>query len=240
MPTFGLKGLLRWLLLGWRQAVFSVLAVYAVATMIFLGLGGATPESSMAAMEEEIVATARGTDSNDGDSSGADVSQTGSCDEIDPAALLASAAGPAENVHAITFNTLDLEPASLSVYAGCPLIVNFFASWCVPCVTEMPDIEQFWNLHGSQVAVVGLAVEDVEPARLIVAETGVTYPIGIDESDLLIELGGLGMPTTVFVSADGELLQSHSGILTFEDLVSKASEHFGLDDYFEANGEAGQ
>ncbi len=235
MPTSGSKGFLRWLLLGWRQATFSVLAVYTVAAVIFLGLGGASPESSMDVMEEEIVAAASA-------SSGVSeiVSQAGSCDEIDPTALLASATNSDEAVHAITFNTLNLEPASLSGYAGCPLIINFFASWCVPCVTEMPDIEQFWNTHGSQVAVVGLAVEDVEPARAIVAETGVTYSIGLDESDLLIELGGLGMPTTVFVSAEGELLQSHSGILTFDDLVSRANEHFDLDDYFEANDGAEQ
>ena len=160
-----------------------------------------------------------------------DVASAPACNEIDPAAAPSdltartAAAGP---VHQIKFNTLDDEPASLGAYAGCPLVVNFFASWCVPCVTEMPEFEQFWSAHGEHVAVVGLAVERAEPARAIVAETGVTYPAGVDDSDLLGELGGVAMPTTVFVSPGGEILLSRSGILTLDALTERAAELFAL------------
>ena len=244
----GIAALLHWLVQGWRQATFSVLAVYAVAAVVFLVLGGGSPESSMADMEQEIVAAANdaqaandgqadndaqagnnGQAGNDGQTTSAAVED---CDQIDPLVLdgniIESTGQQNENVHQITFNTLADNPAALSAYAGCPLVINFFASWCVPCVTEMPEFEQFWNQYGEQVAVIGLAVEQAEPAREIVAETGVTYLVGLDENDLFIELGGLGMPTTVFVSAEGVRLNSHSGILTFDDLVERANEHFDL------------
>ena len=132
-------------------------------------------------------------------------------------------------VHALGFVTLEEQPAAFAGYAGCPLIVNFFASWCAPCVTEMPDFERFWNTHGAQVAVLGLAANDrLEDAIATVVDRGVTYPTGLDEGELFIDFGGLGMPTTVFVSPQGEILETHSGLLTLEDITTRAEEHFGL------------
>ena len=132
-------------------------------------------------------------------------------------------------VHALGFVTLEEQPATFAGYAGCPLIVNFFASWCVPCVTEMPDFERFWNAHGAQVAVLGLAANDrLEDAIAMVADRGVTYRAGLDEGELFIDFGGLGMPTTVFVSPEGQILETHSGLLTLDDITARAEEHFGL------------
>ena len=132
-------------------------------------------------------------------------------------------------VHALGFATLDEQPASFAGYLGCPLVVNFFASWCVPCVTEMPDFERFWNAHGDSVAVLGLAANDrLEDAIETVAERGVTYPTGLDEGELFIDFGGLGMPTTVFISPVGEILDTHSGLLTLDDLTNRAKEYFGI------------
>ena len=149
------------------------------------------------------------------------------CNDIDPAEH--SADPSLADVHALGFVTLDEQPAAFAGYAGCPLIVNFFASWCVPCVTEMPDFERFWNQHGAQVAVLGLAANDrLEDAIATVAERGVTYPTGLDEGELFIDFGGLGMPTTVFVSPEGQILDTHSGLLTLNDITTRAQEHFGL------------
>ena len=149
------------------------------------------------------------------------------CSDIDPAEH--SVDSSLADVHALGFVTLDEQPAAFSGYAGCPLIVNFFASWCVPCIIEMPDFERFWNEHGARVAVLGLAANDrLEDAIATVAERGVTYPTGLDEGELFIDFGGLGMPTTVFVSPEGQILETHSGLLTLEDITTRAQEHFGL------------
>ena len=228
---------------GWRGWLFALLGVYVVGAAVFLIAGGARPAmTSLVAMEEEV---------ESGESDVAQVpANTASATSTDAAAAPESAAEPEpvpapacgdirpvehdvdpglSGVHALGFVTLDEEPAAFSGYVGCPLIVNFFASWCVPCVTEMPDFERFWNAHGTTVAVLGLAANDrLEDAIETVAERGVTYPTGLDEGELFIDFGGLGMPTTVFVSAEGEILETHSGLLTLDDITTRAEEHFGL------------
>lgn len=124
------------------------------------------------------------------------------------------------------FSTFDGEGRSLSVFAGRPLIVNFFASWCKPCVKEMPDFEKLHGSHGDRLNILGLAVEGVRPAREIVESTGITYSVGLDKHDLLAELGGFAMPTTVFISKEGRLLESHSGVLDYSGLVVRVEELF--------------
>lgn len=202
---------------GWRGGLFSLLGLYALAATVFLIAGGARPAmTSLVAMEAEVE---RG--------EAAASAPPPACDDIDP---VEHDVDPGlTGVHALGFVTLEEQPAAFAGYAGCPLIVNFFASWCVPCVTEMPDFERFWNTHGAQVAVLGLAANDrLEDAITTVADRGVTYPTGLDEGELFIDFGGLGMPTTVFVSPQGEILETHSGLLTLNDITTRAEEHFGL------------
>jgi len=129
-------------------------------------------------------------------------------------------------IHEVQFETLLGDQATLASYAGQPLIINFFASTCAPCVQEMPDLQRFHQSHGAEVSLIGLAVEGARPALGIVAETGVTYDTGLAPGDLLVDLGGYGMPTTVFISESGEILQSHTGLLTYDQLVAKADELF--------------
>ncbi len=224
---------------GWRGWLFALLGAYVVGAAVFLIAGGARPAmTSLVAMEEEVEAGE--TDVVQGPATTASATPTVVAAAAESESEPAPACGdvrPVEHdvdpgltgVHALGFVTLDEEPAAFSGYAGCPLIVNFFASWCVPCVTEMPDFERFWNAHGTTVAVLGLAANDrLEDAIETVAERGVTYPTGLDEGELFIDFGGLGMPTTVFVSPEGEILETHSGLLTLDDITTQAEEHFGL------------
>ena len=132
-----------------------------------------------------------------------------------------------DGLYSLEFTTIDGLRTSLGHYAGAPLIVNFFASWCVPCVEEMPDFQRLHESRGEQFQILGLAVEGERPARRIVESTGVTYPIGLDDRDLLVQLGGVAMPTTVFISDQGELLESHSGVLDYSKLIDRIEELFG-------------
>ena len=123
-----------------------------------------------------------------------------------------------------TFETFAGETASLEDYAGRPVVVNFWASWCPSCVAEMsaaflPAQQQL----GEQVAFLGMNIAD-ERSRAVelVAETGVLFDLAEDPAgDLYTALGGLGMPFTVFVSADGQVLDVHNGPLTEGQLVDK-------------------
>jgi cytochrome c biogenesis protein CcmG, thiol:disulfide interchange protein DsbE len=95
---------------------------------------------------------------------------------------------------------------------GRPALINFFARSCVPCVTEMPDLEAVHQEFGDDVAFVGLSYqESVEDAQDLVDRTGVTYEIGRDPSgEIITAYEGFGLPTTIFVTADGTITNAYT------------------------------
>ena len=95
--------------------------------------------------------------------------------------------------------------------AGRPALINFFYNGCVPCVVEMPDLEDAFETYGDQVAFLGLSsAESVRAGRELVERTGVTYDIGRDpDGDIITAFAGGGYPTTVFIAADGTITTSH-------------------------------
>ncbi len=124
------------------------------------------------------------------------------------------------------YTTFGGEEASVADYAGTPMVVNFFASWCVPCVREMPAFEQVHQDLGDQVAFVGVNVQDSETeGQAIVDDTGITYDVGRDpDGSLLASFGGVAMPTTVLVDADGTIVRVLSGATTAEELRAAIDE----------------
>ncbi len=134
----------------------------------------------------------------------------------------------------LTLTTLDGEAFVLADLVGTPTVVNFFASWCAPCLAEMPDFEEVHQASDDSVRFVGVNTRetDVAAARRVVETTGVTYPIllGDDggEGSLYRHVTALGvMPTTAFVDADGTVVDVHAGVLTASDLQARIEELFG-------------
>ena len=115
-------------------------------------------------------------------------------------------AAPAFTLDAVEKGKPDI---SLSDFAGKPVVLNFFGSWCAPCLRELPDFQAVYERYEGEVAFLGIAVEDTRKgAADILEKTGVTYPAAFDvESETLIDYAIRGMPTTVFISADGKLLE---------------------------------
>ena len=111
-----------------------------------------------------------------------------------------------------------------------PVVLNFFASWCAPCIDEMPAFERVHQSLGDQVTIVGMAYQDAEDDALAtVARTGVTYPAYADDGGAALTwFGGLSMPSTVFLDAAGEVVDVHSGALTEEELRGKLSDLLGV------------
>ena len=175
----------------------SRIAIIVVLLLAAIGLG--------------VAAVLVGSDSGDGSG---DASASGGA-ELVPERDLTGEPVPAE-----TFETFGGASASLDAYAGRPLVLNFFASWCPPCIREMPAFEEAHQRYGDEVAFLGLAVNDtVEDSTAIVEETGVTYDLGRDpRGDIIAAVGGIAMPTTVFVAADGTIVEVHSGELSAADL----------------------
>lgn len=121
-----------------------------------------------------------------------------------------------DKVPDIRFDLMDGTETGFAELRGQPLVVNFFASYCTPCVTEMPDFESVHNRLGDRVRFIGIDVsEPIEAGQRIVDQTGVTYTIGRDPSGRIMrDLGGVAMPTTVFITADGQVAEIHSGQLS--------------------------
>ena len=131
--------------------------------------------------------------------------------------------------HQIEITTLDGDALSFASLAGKPVLLNFFASWCGPCIAEMPVIEALSLEFADELTVVGLAFEDVEPARDIVESTGITYLTGLDTDGILLErFDGFGMPTTVFVDGSGKVADIHIGELTKSAFRDKLREHLDV------------
>jgi len=137
-----------------------------------------------------------------------------------------------DSVAGVRLGALGDQPdASLGELIGTkPVVLNFFASWCAPCLTEMPGFEAVHQSLGDQVTVVGMAYQDSpEDALATVEQTGVTYPTYTDpDGSALTYFQGLSMPTTVFIDASGEVVDRVSGALSENELRAKVSDVLGV------------
>lgn len=105
-------------------------------------------------------------------------------------------------------------------FRGTPLVLNFWASWCPFCIDEMPGFEQVHREFGGAVAFLGVDLQDDRAlARDLAERTGVTYPLAEDpDGSLFARVGGLGMPTTLLLSADGRIEEKITGPLSADQL----------------------
>lgn len=111
-----------------------------------------------------------------------------------------------------------------------PTVVNFFASWCPPCIAEMPDFEAVFQQVVGEVDFIGLAVQDrTADARRIVEETGVTYRWARDAAgDVASAAEVTQMPSTMFIDGDGEVVSVHSGALDADELRELIESELGV------------
>ena len=122
------------------------------------------------------------------------------------------------------------EPVDLTSFRGKPLIVNFWAAWCAPCVEEMPDFQQTATELEGEVAFLGVDVQDAPPnAEKFVQRLGVDYPLAIDpQREFHREVNNFGMPTTLFVDPDGIVRYRHTGPLSREELLELLDEYLDV------------
>lgn len=126
-----------------------------------------------------------------------------------------------------SYETFDGERTSLRAFEGEPLVVNFWASWCPPCVAEMPEFERVHLARQGEVRFVGLNTQDdLAAAEALVTQTGVTYDLGLDpDGELFRDLEVIAMPSTYFVNAAGAVVHRHAGILSQSRLGELIDEH---------------
>ncbi len=109
---------------------------------------------------------------------------------------------------------------SLADYAGQPLIVNFFASWCDPCKQETPLLARFYRAEHGKVALVGLDENDALGSALSFAQAnGVTYPVGWDPQLAAASAYGVdALPQTFFLDARHRIVDRVFGAVTLADI----------------------
>lgn len=110
---------------------------------------------------------------------------------------------------------LDGQPFSLADTRGKPVLINFWASWCIPCEDEAAVLEQGARAYRDRVQFIGVNVQDTDPlAREFLRRFNVTYPNGRDVSGAIaVEYGMSGVPETYFVDSVGTLVRKWQGPL---------------------------
>lgn len=118
---------------------------------------------------------------------------------------------------------------SLAALSGEPVVMNFFAAWCVPCATELPAFQAVADETKGRVAFLGIDHQDSRrAAQELMDATGVRFPAGYDpEGEVARAYGLRGMPTTVFISAGGRILERRNGEMSATELRQAIDKHFG-------------
>jgi peroxiredoxin len=120
----------------------------------------------------------------------------------------------------VTLRDLDGKLHPLSGYRGRRVILNFWASWCGPCLEEMPALEQAEKNVGENGAIVlGIAMDDPEHVRAFLAGHPVNYPILLGDlrspsTSYMFGNKRQLLPYSVLIDADGRILATHTGMLT--------------------------
>jgi cytochrome c biogenesis protein CcmG, thiol:disulfide interchange protein DsbE len=117
------------------------------------------------------------------------------------------------------------QQVSLSQYAGKPVIVNFWASWCAPCQQETPLLASWYKQQHGHVVLLGLDENDSTASALKFARAkGVTYPIGFDPNvTVALAYNVDGLPQTFFLNAQHRIVDHVLGAVTKADLAKGLS-----------------
>ena len=114
------------------------------------------------------------------------------------------------------------EQQSILSWPGKPLLINFWATWCAPCLREIPMLKELQAAH-PDLQVVGIAIDKRDPVVEFAGNIEFNYPILIGQNEAWAAAGALGvniyaLPFTIFTAGDGSILGVHSGELHAEHL----------------------
>jgi cytochrome c biogenesis protein CcmG, thiol:disulfide interchange protein DsbE len=141
-------------------------------------------------------------------------------------ATVGSVPTPLREAPGFQLTLFDQRQFSLDQAKGMPHIVNFWASWCIPCEDEAPVLQSASVRNANRIQFVGVDVQDTDiDAQRFLRKFGVTYPNGRDMNGTIsIDYGMSGVPETYFIRADGRIQRKWAGPLTSEQLESFIAE----------------
>jgi thiol-disulfide isomerase/thioredoxin len=124
-----------------------------------------------------------------------------------------------------SFDTPDGTPLAMSSLKGKPLLVNFWATWCPPCIEELPLLDSFYQANKAKSwQLLGLAVDQPSAVRKWLQSRPLSFPVGMagfGGTELSKSFGNLsgGLPFSVVLGASGQLLHRKTGKVSPEDLA---------------------
>lgn len=192
-----------------KNKTFILLAVLLV--ILIGGAGFFYNKLSSAYKTDTLTETSQAAE-NETDSEETEDSQTSS-EETD------SGENAAETAPDFTMTDASGEEVKLSDFFGKPVILNFWASWCGPCKSEMPHFEDAYQKYGEDInfVIVNLtdgARETVEAASDFIEEQGYTFPLYFDtNTEGAVTYGTYSIPVTYFIGADGVPVAQANGAL---------------------------
>lgn len=111
------------------------------------------------------------------------------------------------------------KPLRLADYRGKVLLIDFWATWCVPCRVEIPHFIELQKKYASRgFSVIGISMDDdAKPVVPFVKKYGMNYPVAVGDAALAERFGGvLGLPVAFIVGRDGVIRERYDGIVTPE------------------------
>ena len=133
----------------------------------------------------------------------------------------------AQEAPSFTLTLFDGRTVNLNDLQGKAVLLNFWASWCVPCRAEARALEAAWQKYKDRdVVFLGVNIQDKEEdARAFMKEFGITYLNGHDESGkIAIDYGVWGIPETFFIDPPGRITYKHAGELRAPIIEAKLDE----------------
>jgi thiol-disulfide isomerase/thioredoxin len=118
------------------------------------------------------------------------------------------------------------DPVPMAAFRGRPLLLNFWATWCPPCIEELPLLNRFYQQNsGKSWQVLGIAVDQPSAVRKFLAKSPLGFPVamaGFEGTDISRSLGNLAgaLPYSVVFDARSQVVYRKMGVLTERDLAS--------------------
>lgn len=190
-----------------RKKHVGVIVAAAVFAVLLVGAGVAYSALAPAVDDKQIEVT--GTDA---------VQET----EVDAADDTGDGNGAnAATTPAPDFTMTDADGATLTLadFKGRPVLLNFWASWCGPCASEMPDIQSAWEEHGNDVEFVIVNMTDMngeteQSAKAFLAENNYTFPCYFDANNSAATAFGVSsIPQTYLINAEGNIIGAYMGAM---------------------------
>lgn len=144
--------------------------------------------------------------------------------------LGACSSSGADSLPDLELATLDGGSIDLAAQRDTPLVLNLWATWCAPCRRELPAFDRVSQDAADEVTIVGVNQgDDIEAASSMIDELGIGFSQALDSSsELSRELAITSMPSTIFVSTSGEVVETHPGELSVDQLTALLEKHLDV------------